>query len=69
MSNSDNTTTTEKRKPGAPPGRRPVVLVCSAVKDKNLDGVRVHILLTEKNIVQDQDPGQGNPGLLQKEIA
>ena len=61
---SDNT---EKRKPGAPPGRRPVVWVCSGAKvvpdNKELQ------LITEKFVVHDQDPGEGKPGVFPKEIA
>lgn len=63
---SDNTTTTEKRKPGAPPGRRPVVWVCSAIK-RELPAPPE--LITEKYIVKDQDPGEGKPGSFPKEIA
>jgi len=56
----------EKRKVGAPPGRRPVIWVCSAV---STDSVGAPKLITEKFIVQDQDPGEGKPGSFPKEIA
>src|SRR3972149_10771032 len=53
--------TTRKRKPGAPPGKRPVVWVCSGLKDLQL--------ITESYVVNDQDPGDGKPGLFPKEVA
>lgn len=56
---------TQKRKPGAPPGRRPVVWVCSGayIKDGN------PVLCTEGFAVQDQDPGEDKPGEFPREIA
>ena len=55
----------KKRKPGAPPGRRPVVWICSAIKPSE-DGPQ---LLCEKHVVKDQDPGEGKPGSFPSEIA
>lgn len=67
---SDNTETPTKRKPGAPPGRRPVVWVCSAIKHSDIDDpLSKLVLATEKHVVQDQDPGEGKPGSFPKEIA
>ena len=65
---SDNTATTQKRKPGAPPGRRPVVWICSAIEDSE-GYASVPELITEKFIVHDQDPGEGKPGSFPKETA
>ena len=66
-------TTEEKRKPGAPPGRRPVVWVCSGIRpahDPNSESVDpVEDLITEKFVVHDQDPGEGKPGLFPSSIA
>lgn len=59
--------TQKRNKPGAPPGRRPVVWVCSGIKE--IDDDPGYQLVTEKFIVQDQDPGEGKPGLFPEEIA
>ena len=66
---SDGNTT--QRKAGAPPGRRPVVWVCSGIKltAGSLTPVMQHQLITEKFLVKDQDPGEGKPGSFPKELA
>jgi len=52
---------TNKRGPGAPTGRRPVVWVCSAVVNSKL--------VSEKFVVRDQSPGPETGGLFPREVA